>query len=768
MEPWLEPHWLSGGRAPLLRLPDLECDTPALGHWAPLRIEAIAAASLAEPPEALLSLAAGLVSDAAPDIELLVGFMGGHRDDDTFPFHRYCLLGHITAVYVVAWMNAIQDQTSQALRLLRTAEKMLRMETNDLFDDTSWPFNSWDLACNVHALSSGGSFMPKWARPQPSVDVGQRLPLVWPPFAPRCWPLSDGGCDNAGLQTSRKRRLAVWWTSKHPSPFADIVAILEEFMSEKYEVRVESHAVSEYCTYAKYRDWLCSDDARLKESVLRHSYVLSHQSQAVCGEERGQFCGAQDLHAEFDHAVETFDRIFGDHFAAKIDIALCGHPLYWCRLFERTNTPVVGVWDMSHHFSVPKHMQEAWHGQFLNMFRNPQNVLVAWGGFHSFQAQWILGSDIRVPYWPPIAIKDSLEARYMPVKNDSVLFSVFNTPYEPVVIERLAQIWPDAFPLKFVQWRRDLPSDILRRDLAQYRAVVLCPYDTGNLKLAEFYAMQMPMFVRRSGLWRTTMRWSKASDKEAGKNASLPGRLPHLRDTDQQHSNADVWARVVARETSRVRWEQPWRLAAGGGTNSIVWLGCYHSSNHTALDFRLHSHHGDGAHTGDGSTESCASFCNRRGGLMILQNGFCICGSDAEVSLLQSAFGRKCGRVCEHEELLDPIRYCGTARRSAVYRLSDSVDLPFAPYTVRSERFQPAGAAFWSQLTEWNLFPHLLYYDSAGHLLQLLHGTSQSDLDAVSKRMASHHAKMQVAVINFWRALVSDLVEHRRATRWRT
>ena len=57
----------------------------------------------------------------------------------------------------------------------------------------------------------------------------------------------------------------VWWTSKHPGPFVDFAFVLENWMSDRYDVEVSHHALGDICVYARYKDWLCSKDQRLKE-----------------------------------------------------------------------------------------------------------------------------------------------------------------------------------------------------------------------------------------------------------------------------------------------------------------------------------------------------------------------------------------------------------------------------------------------------------------------------------------------------------------------
>ena len=144
---------------------------------------------------------------------------------------------------------------------------------------------------------------------------------------------------------------------------------------------------------------------------------------------------------------------------------------------------------------------------------------------NSFQVRWLLG--LKVPYFQPINPDVSLEARYAPeVRPQEVFVSRFNTPYDVELLRRFAEA-AAILPFRFVSWE-EMPcgKHCSKAQLAQFRGSVLCAYDTGPLKLAEFYAMAIPIFIFSGGLWRTTMRWARADAKPAGPVAfSLGPRL---------------------------------------------------------------------------------------------------------------------------------------------------------------------------------------------------------------------------------------------------
>ena len=94
-----------------------------------------------------------------------------------FPFEGYCLLGHFTAFYAVAWSHAASGYTKEAVRTLEKAAYLLRLDDHDLLDHTLWPFSSWDVAANLQSLKDGGHFRGRWARATLSLEAQRTPPL---------------------------------------------------------------------------------------------------------------------------------------------------------------------------------------------------------------------------------------------------------------------------------------------------------------------------------------------------------------------------------------------------------------------------------------------------------------------------------------------------------------------------------------------------------------------------------------------------------------
>ena len=132
-----------GKAVPWVLLPELECETPELVHWAPLRDLArrIAAVDppLSTPPPEVLEKAVRLVEDNEENEAHLGAFWqqrgGAWSSGGEFPFERYCILGHFTALYIMAWARASPEHGGQlhsAANMLRGANWLLRLDDHDL------------------------------------------------------------------------------------------------------------------------------------------------------------------------------------------------------------------------------------------------------------------------------------------------------------------------------------------------------------------------------------------------------------------------------------------------------------------------------------------------------------------------------------------------------------------------------------------------------------------------------------------------------------
>lgn len=310
---------------------------------------------------------------------------------------------------------------------------------------------------------------------------------------------------------------------------------------------------------------------------------------------------------------------------------------------------------------------------FLGYVQESQQLLIAQTAFHSFQVRWLLG--LSVPYCQILGFDAARSARYDPIRKDTVLLGPPNPPsYRVQLYLRIASRVP-AFPLQLTAWMMlSFGNNCEFQELARFRAVVLDLYDTANMKLSEFYAMSVPIFVLRDALWRSSMRCSRTDALEGSPYANLPGRIP-----DILANNYSSWSAVFNDELLGASLHEPWVVERPNSKKQV-------------------------ARTTDQDTSPPFS------------------------------------------------------------------EFPFSPYTVDRNRLHAPGAAFWSQFSDWNLLPHLIFFDGAAHLLWLLaQGITISDLHKVSERMSQHYELMWISNVRFWRGIISALTESGidSTSRWR-
>lgn len=144
--------------------------------------------------------------------ELLTAFWGEDpAEGGPWPFEHFCMLGHVTALYLVAWAASSRGEMGPAEEYLLAALFYLRMDDHDLLEHSSWPFTSFDILSNLFFLRRGWPFQGKHVKPL--VDrIGYRVPMMWPALSPRCWPW----CPD---EEPKRKPLKVWWISKHPAPW---------------------------------------------------------------------------------------------------------------------------------------------------------------------------------------------------------------------------------------------------------------------------------------------------------------------------------------------------------------------------------------------------------------------------------------------------------------------------------------------------------------------------------------------------------------------
>lgn len=449
-----------------------------------------------------------------------------------------CMYGTVTALYFFAYGNTLSDEVDTAILMLSQITRILRMNDLDFLEDSRWPVTSWHVLRNLDFLRNGKRFQlfpENLAKPGGILPLG--LPSVWPPVAP----CRFGRDDSASL--------AVWWTAMHLGPFQDVIAVLSKFWN--HPVNIHHNSLAEY--HCEFLPQFCSTDDDLKQVLRRDSLYLRTTEK--------QWQGALDLHADFDNVTKHFQRIFAAKFRSMgIKLLMCAHPLFWCRLYEGLGIPFLGVYENVHTLFLEEADADVWTGQLRELFSPEKaSLLVAWTPFHAFQAEW--ATRMKLPYARGLALSWP-QGIWRGEFNSTVLVSPCPSWQPTQLLRHLFNLAKSVAKLSFdlLRWPEDIfcGSRCKPRDFASFRSVILWPYDIGNSKFAELYALAIPIFAPEQ-LWRWSMRAS-STFAQGNRNASLwQGK-----DVEFKMSNCSVESSsaCVHFDFAHWMWQNPWQLGS--------------------------------------------------------------------------------------------------------------------------------------------------------------------------------------------------------------
>ncbi|CAE6968811.1 unnamed protein product, partial [Symbiodinium sp. KB8] len=449
-----------------------------------------------------------------------------------------CFFGYISIFYIVAWWYALNMDGNEATLYLQLISQLLKKGQVDWTEHSGWPITSWSVYLNIQRLNAGMPFAPLPAEPAPVHPLAHLVPPVWPRSRASRQPAPE---------EPRRLQLSAFFLAMHVPPFSDLLSFLEDWWPAP-AVRIYSHYMGfpECCPGVGRA---CKEEALEAAKPRQKDWRMPFCSQ---DEQLFSLIGMQEIH---DHSQGQWEGAYRNHrhehwadvkreFAAKyynwldshVDLFLCGHPLFWCTLFEdllRANQKksMLAVYDQPPFFLVPEEGEDDFLAN-LRAFAEPEfrnAVLVGFSPFFSRQFEWLVGR--KIPHSRPIAL--AVRDVWQPLQPDSVLFST-SIDYEAIAVffryaEENVILDPSGLHLKFLEWGLDayakkqgrigLDYETPKSQIAQLRCVVVTPYDFAHLKLAEFKAMGMPMFMPKQ-LWKWTTRWSQMIARPAGRNAS--------------------------------------------------------------------------------------------------------------------------------------------------------------------------------------------------------------------------------------------------------
>jgi len=334
-------------------------------------------------------------------------------------------------------------------------------------------------------------------------------------------------------------------------PFADILTYLQEWWSPTGGVEGAGHGKmrlypnfmgfpgccpeglcsAEVEDRGKERDWFkpyCTQDPQLYR-LLRIPQLHDHSN--------GQWENAYRSHASarWAETKAEFRASYHAWLRSEVDLVLCGHPIYWCTLFEDLleapyRKAMVAVYDQPPFFLLGEEVQESFAETLRKLAdaeQYPNVAIVGFAPFFARQFEWTFGR--KIPHGRPIAL--NVKDMWHPSVPDQVLVATAIDRQAIAILKRFEEaneesfISPEGQLMRLVRWEQDLGTRTSKAALVNFRCVIILPYDFAHFKLPEFVAMGMPVFMH-SQLWKWTVRWSQLIAKPAGQNVSYWHRQP--------------------------------------------------------------------------------------------------------------------------------------------------------------------------------------------------------------------------------------------------
>ena len=76
----------------------------------------------------------------------------------------------------------------------------------------------------------------------------------------------------------------------------------------------------------------------------------------------------------------------------------------------------------------------------------------------------------------------------------------------------------------------------------------------------------------------------------------------------------------------------------------------------------------------------------------------------------------------------------------------------------------PKAVAYWLKYADFYTLPHIIYFDSIEHLVELLERFTMDDLQAVSGRMKQYNANLKDKLMHKWTGILQNIAKYRPAT----
>eukprot|EP00439_Symbiodinium_sp_Y106_P033169 s4499_g3.t5 len=414
------------------------------------------------------------------------------------------LLGPCCSSATLCLYQAMGDGTLQALAALRRlcgftwrwATEHFRLLL--LFGDSvaspgsSWPVRYQDvlnLALSAEAWREHGDkaeFALPPRKPMP-VAMLNRLTPSKPPSGP--------------ARVTLPNHLTVLSTGHHASYPVAISAMWRALLPE-YEIQIQDHSFDDrYCQL----HGTCSADSRFAwlGEHLRGTLVRT------CG---GHYLkGFEDIESLAEH---FFELVVKDPTTSQVDLLLCTHPPYSCRLFwpfvQRLGWPLLGFFGGTLEAHVPEEGMTAWLQDFQAMAcPSAQDARVQFAAIAPFLAEKMrFQSGVDIPASRGFGFHVIEQGgSYFPRRWDEVLLwkgssecadneEAFNDAIS-AVSKSVSEGSSSDVLLRFMHLR-ELRESVERASyssITSFRAVVFVPYEVLLMTFYELYHAAIPLFI---------------------------------------------------------------------------------------------------------------------------------------------------------------------------------------------------------------------------------------------------------------------------------
>lgn len=353
---------------------------------------------------------------------------------------------------------------------------------------SSWPVRYQDvlnLALSAEAWREHGDkaeFALPPRKPMPAAMLNRLTPSK-PPSGPAKGPLP--------------MHLTVLSTGHHASYPVAISAMWRALLPE-YEIQIQDHSFDDrYCQL----HGTCSADSRFAwlGEHLRGTLVRT------CG---GHYLkGFEDIASLAEH---FFELVVKDSTTAQVDLLLCTHPPYSCRLFwpfvQRLGWPLLGFFGGTLEAHVPEEGMTAWLQDFQAMAQDPRVQFAAIAPFLAEKMRFQSGVDIPASRGFGFHVIEQ-GGSYFPRRWDEVLLwkgssecadneEAFNDAIS-AVSKSVSQGSGSDVLLRFMHLRelRESVEGASYSSITSFRAVVFVPYEVLLMTFYELYHAAIPIFI---------------------------------------------------------------------------------------------------------------------------------------------------------------------------------------------------------------------------------------------------------------------------------